>query len=120
MQQLRTLGLSHVQIAVADVGRSVEFYVNAFGLEDRGEADGRFRFLGTPGCSDNLTVALADPDAPFAVDHFGFMLQDPPSDLDAAIRRVEAAGGTVVERFEMFPGWPTAIVRDPDGFRVQI
>ena len=36
--------------------------------------------------------------------------------MDAAVKEVEAAGGTVISRGEHAPGAPFAYVRDPDGF----
>jgi hypothetical protein len=39
---------------------------------------------------------------------------------DAAIDQICAAGGTLLTRDELAPGWPTAFLRDPDGYVFQI
>jgi hypothetical protein len=40
--------------------------------------------------------------------------------MDAAIKTVERAGGTVLRRGEFSAGYPYAYVADPDGYEVEI
>jgi catechol 2,3-dioxygenase-like lactoylglutathione lyase family enzyme len=40
--------------------------------------------------------------------------------MDAAVREVEAAGGTLISRGEHAPGVPFAYVRDPDGYVLEL
>jgi catechol 2,3-dioxygenase-like lactoylglutathione lyase family enzyme len=120
MTHLDTYGLNHVQLGTTDLDRAVRFYTEALGLEHRGtKYEGSLAFLGTPGVPDTLTLASTD-DRGVRVDHFGFMLKDAPRDMTSAMSRIEAAGGRVVERFDLLDGWPTLIFEDPDGHRVQI
>jgi AcrR family transcriptional regulator len=53
------------------------------------------------------------------IDHFGFTLVD-QNQLDAAVTAVIAAGGTLLRTDELAPGWPTAFLRDPDGYAFQL
>jgi len=80
-------------------------------------------FLSTPGREDLITLN-ADPDARHAgvnggVNHFGFRLVS-AADMDAAVKEVEAAGGSLIDRGEHAPGAPYAYVRDPDGFVLEL
>ena len=79
-------------------------------------------FLNTPGAQDSITLN-EQPDDPRigagGVDHIGFRLVD-KADLDDAIRKVEVAGGRLVERGEHAPGAPFAYVADPDGYLIEL
>ena len=90
---------------------------------------GQMIILSTPGAGDALTVSRgsigSDVDASprvgdnGGIDHFGFTLAD-QSQVDRAIGQLLAAGGTLVRVTEVFPGWPTAFLQDPDGYAFQI
>jgi catechol 2,3-dioxygenase-like lactoylglutathione lyase family enzyme len=129
-------GIRHLHLKVADVERSVRFYREAFDMEVADQkADGRMAFLATPGGGDLLTLCdaeLDDENVTHAVegsrgragdnggiDHIGFALTD-QNQLDAAIEKVLAAGGELVRRFDLAPGFETAFVRDLDGYAIQI
>ena len=43
-----------------------------------------------------------------------------PADIDAAVRAVEQAGGTVLDHGEFCPGEPYVFFRDLDGYEVEI
>lgn len=111
---MNTHGLNHLHIAVQDLERSLRFYA-AFGFQ-RAASHDSLVFLVRPGSSDILTLNVG---AKRGIDHFGFMLLD-PSGLDTAIEKLEKCGGTLVERMTIGPGIPSAIIADPDGYRVQI
>jgi catechol 2,3-dioxygenase-like lactoylglutathione lyase family enzyme len=119
-----TQGLTHIHLMVRDLERSVTFYKRVFGLEERFREGRHMVFLNTPGSHDLITLNEDPQEAEVAgagggVDHFGFRLTK-ISDLDAAIREVEAAGGTLGKRGEHAPGVPFAYVRDPDGYTIEL
>jgi len=122
---VRTHGLTHIALAVADPQRAVRFYREVFGavtVYDHGD----FVQLQTPGSRDVLVFERAlDATArgrvgqSAGIAHFGFRLVD-PADIDAAARAVTAAGGTVLEQGEFCPGEPYLYCTDPDGYTLEI
>jgi len=81
-------------------------------------------FLSTPGTSDMITLNQ-DPDAVAragdngGIGHFGFRLTD-ATQLDAAVREIENAGGRLIRRGEHAPGVPYAYVADPEGYVIEL
>jgi catechol 2,3-dioxygenase-like lactoylglutathione lyase family enzyme len=59
--RLRTLGLNHVNLVVADVDRSRTFYEEALGFEFV-QVDSGITFLTTPGADDLLALQPAGGD----------------------------------------------------------
>jgi catechol 2,3-dioxygenase-like lactoylglutathione lyase family enzyme len=117
---VRTRGVTHVQIAVADVERSMAFYKAVLGARELFRTDDGSVFLNTPGTNDTLTIANEPGSAgkEGGVVHFGFRLLD-TADADAAAREIEAAGGRVLRRGEHGPGSPFVYARDPDGYIIE-
>jgi catechol 2,3-dioxygenase-like lactoylglutathione lyase family enzyme len=84
--------------------------------------------LGTPGGGDSLALHLATTDQERArvghqggYEHFGIHLPDRSGEaIDAAVRRVEDAGGHLLDRGEHAPGVPYAYVKDADGYTIEI
>jgi catechol 2,3-dioxygenase-like lactoylglutathione lyase family enzyme len=125
------VGMRHVHLKVRDVERSARFYEDALGLQRAGaKYDGAMLMLTVPGQDDLLTLSDArrggDVDNSTGhigenggIDHFGFSLAE-RNTLDEVIERVVAAGGELVRRFEIAPGFPSAFVRDPDGYAFQL
>jgi catechol 2,3-dioxygenase-like lactoylglutathione lyase family enzyme len=74
-----------------------------------------------PGPHDVLAFERAEAAAGRigGISHFGFRLTD-PTDIDAAVRAVERAGGKLLRRGEFAPGFPFAYVHDPDGYEIEI
>jgi catechol 2,3-dioxygenase-like lactoylglutathione lyase family enzyme len=98
---------------VSDVDKAVRFYRDAFDLQEvyRGE---NIVFAGIPG-TDIAVGILHDPSAAGSgPQHIGFHV-DHAVDHDDAVRDVERAGGSVLERGEHAPGVPFARIADPDG-----
>jgi catechol 2,3-dioxygenase-like lactoylglutathione lyase family enzyme len=117
---VKTFGLTHVAVAVRDVGRAAAFYRNVFGAVEVYRQDG-FVQLQTPGARDVL-VFEAKPELAGksgGVAHFGFRLQN-PADIDAAAKAVKDAGGVVKEQGEFVPGEPYLFATDPDGYEIEI
>jgi catechol 2,3-dioxygenase-like lactoylglutathione lyase family enzyme len=117
---VRTLGLSHLSLAVRDPQRSLDFYARAFGVREYYRDGDQIQVLG-PG-EHNVIAFERDPalaGKAGGIGHFGFRLVA-PGDIDAAVDAVLAAGGTLRERGEFAPGLPFAYVADPDGYEIEL
>lgn len=120
---IRTRGLTHIHLIVRDMKRSLHFYRTVFGMRVSFKAGRKLVFLNTPGSKDMITL---HQDAELArvagtsggISHFGFQLVK--TDLDAAIKEVNKAGGRLLERGEHAPGVPYAYVADPDGYVIEL
>ena len=104
-------------VPVRDLEKAVRFYTDAFGLEEVFRTE-NIVFLAIPGTDSALGV-LRDNEAGSGPRHVGFHL-DHAIKLDDAIRDVERAGGSVVERGEHGPDVPFARIADPDGNVLEI
>ncbi len=121
---IQTKGLTHINLIVGDLERSLRFYQSVFGMEERFRVGSKVVFLNTPRSEDLITLNEDPAEARLAgvnggVAHFGFRLSD-SSDLDGAISEVEAAGGKLVRRGEHAPGVAFAYVEDPDGYVIEL
>ncbi len=120
---IETEGLTHVQLLVRDVHRSLAFYEAVFGMQVQFWDGDRMVFIGTPGRRDTITLNQGDDveraGVAGGVDHIGFRLLD-KSRLDEAVAAVIDAGGRVVERGQHSPDHPFAYVADPDGHVIEL
>ncbi|HWP45219.1 MAG TPA: VOC family protein [Blastocatellia bacterium] len=117
---VKTYGLTHINLSVADPDRSLRFYRAVFGVKEYYRDEGSIQVQG-PGPYD---VIAFEKDSTMAgerggMTHFGFRLTE-PGDIDAAVEEVERAGGTLLRRGEFAPGYPFAYVKDPDGYEIEI
>jgi predicted enzyme related to lactoylglutathione lyase len=108
----RITALSFI-VPVSDLDRAVQFYKEAFGLEEAFRNE-QIVFMGLPGTDAAVGLVLNAPDAGAGPRTVGFHMDHAISHDDAA-RDVEAAGGRVVERGEHAPNVPFARITDPDG-----
>jgi catechol 2,3-dioxygenase-like lactoylglutathione lyase family enzyme len=117
---IKTHGLSHVALAVADPERSLRFYRDVFGVREYFRDDLTIQVLG-PGRHDIIAFERRSNGVGAAggIIHFGFRLVS-PEDIDKAVSAVLAAGGTLTSRGEFAPGLPYAFVRDPDGYEIEL
>ncbi len=128
---IKTFGLAHVALSVANVERSFRFYRRLLGARLLGDLEGRddedlsdretIEF-GTPGCQD--VIVLIRSDEPVTGDtgqleHIGFRLisADDPAAVAAAF---EKAGGTVGSHGHFSDGDPYVFGRDPDGYVIEL
>ena len=120
VKMVQTYGLTHINLAVRDLGRALLFYEQVFGLREYGRGDGLVHTRAS-GRHDIVTFAEDPATAGLSggVAHFGFRLVD-PDDIDRAIAEVERAGGRLLRRGEFAPGLPYAYVADPDGYEIEI
>jgi len=118
---IRTHGLTHVQLVVSDLDRSLRFYTEVFGMTEQYRDGPSLVFLRTPGSVDSITLNH-QPDHTWTdsggIQHIGFRLID-KADLDDAIRHVEGAGGHLVELGHHQSGQPFAYAADPDGYIIE-
>jgi catechol 2,3-dioxygenase-like lactoylglutathione lyase family enzyme len=116
-----TLGLRHLALNVADVGRAVEFYVSVFGMRVVWQPDPENAYLSS-GC-DNLALHQATPPpSPGGqrLDHLGFLVAA-PEDVDRAAavliaRQIPLRTPPRTHR----DGSRSLYVADPDGNVIQI
>jgi catechol 2,3-dioxygenase-like lactoylglutathione lyase family enzyme len=113
---LKVKGLSHVQINVSDLERSLRFYRDALGLVERTRT-GPFVLLASPESGDFVSISQDRPVGAPGLGHFGLHLE--ADDIAAAIRALEAAGGKLVSG-DQYPNFPSARVADPDGYVIEI
>jgi len=121
MINAKTYGLSHLAIAVNDVGRTLKFYQHVFDMQTMYHENG-FLQLTTPGCND-VIVFEEKEDRPIGetggIAHFGFRLKN-PTDIDEIVNKVISAGGAIIDRGEFVPGSPYVFFKDPDGYEVEV
>jgi len=117
---VKTYGLTHVAVAVADLDRTQAFYQAILGAVTV-YRDAGFLQMQTPGSRDVLVfernAALAGKAG--GVLHFGFRLMR-PADINAARAAVDAAGGSISESGEFVPGEPYLFATDPDGYTIEL
>lgn len=124
---MTSIGIRHVHLLVAEHDRAIAFYREVFGMEERFR-DGPIVFLGTRGGGDSLALHLATTDEERervgqrgGWEHFGIHMPDRSADgVDAAVERVKAAGGRLLDRGEHAPGVHYAYVADLDGYAIEI
>ncbi len=120
-QMVKSRGLNHINLNVSDIKRSLKFYLDAFGLEERFR-ERSMVFIGSAGKNDLITLCQAESGAPVGggggVSHFGFAVDK--SEFDGMVAQVQQAGGTLLDRGEHRPGIPFAYFRDPDGYVIEL
>lgn len=113
--------LNHINLNVRDIGRSLEFYQQAFGLKVKFWEGKKMVFLHSPRAMDTITLCQAKADDPVGsggVSHFGFSI--PKNSFGKMVRQVEHAGGKLRSRGKHAPGVPYAYFADPDGYVIEL
>lgn len=116
---IRTHGLTHISLSVADPDVSLAFYAALLGVREYYRDERSVQVLG-PGEHDVL-VFERRPGAGVrgGIDHIGFRLLR-PDDIGHAIEEARRAGGTILRHGEHAPGQPYLYVADPDGYEIEI
>lgn len=120
---VKTKGLYHLHLQVADLDRSLRFYTQVFGMKELFRDGPHMVFLQTPGARDLLTLNVEPAEArkagvPAGIDHFGFELAEGQT-LDDALAVVEKHGGKLLRRSGP-TGRQYAYFTDPDGYTIEI
>jgi catechol 2,3-dioxygenase-like lactoylglutathione lyase family enzyme len=99
---MKVKGLSHVQINVSDMERSLHFYRDALGLVERMRT-GPYILLSSPEGGDFVSLSQLEPVGAPGLGHFGLHLE--AEDIRTAIRTLEDAGGKLVsgDEYSNFP-----------------
>lgn len=120
----QTFGLSHLQINVGDLERSVRFYKELFGMNEVRRFPNAV-MLQTPGANEIFTIN-ANPDAVEnvgkmgGVAHFGFRLRE-PIETSKILDAVSRLGGKPIEEGgSLEKGRLYAFANDPDGYEVEV
>jgi uncharacterized protein len=106
--------ICYIEIPATDVARSAEFYSRAFGWTIRQRGDGATAFDDTTGNVSGAWVTGRPPQSP------GLVVYIMVADAEAAIEKIKAAGGEIVQPIGGDPGEITARFRDPGGNVVAI
>lgn len=102
--------ICYVEIPAEDIGRSAEFYSRAFGWGIRQRGNGSTAFDDTTGQVSGAFVAGRPP-----MSEPGPLIYVMVDDIEDALRRVEAAGGVIVQAVGADAPELTARFRDPGG-----
>lgn len=113
---LKVKGLSHIQINVSDMERSLRFYRDALGLVEKMRT-GPFVLLASPQSGDFVSLSQLEPVGAPGLGHFGLHLE--ADDVATAIGALEAAGGKLISDDE-YANFPSARIADPDGYVIEI
>jgi catechol 2,3-dioxygenase-like lactoylglutathione lyase family enzyme len=116
----KTFGISHIAIQVADLDRSIAFYVAAFDVR-RHNPDPTTAMLLGPGPSDRIALELSPAEAGKrgGIQHFGIRVTS-PDHFDAVLTQALSAGGRLKEQGDRGDNQPYAFVSDPDGYDIEI
>jgi catechol 2,3-dioxygenase-like lactoylglutathione lyase family enzyme len=116
---IKTYGLSHLSLDVADPEVSLQFYALLFGVREYFRDANCIQVLG-PGEHDVLAfVKSSCPNPSGGISHFGFRLIE-PEDIDSAIETAKLAGAKILRSGEFGPGLPYLFIQDPDGYEIEI
>ena len=120
MKKAKTYGLTHIAMAVRDLGQTLAFYQKVFEVEVMYYKDD-FLQVTTPGANDIIVFEKkkADYGKTGGIAHFGFRLRS-AKDIDEMASRIKTAGGTITDQGEFVPGEPYIFFKDPDGYEVEI
>ena len=117
---IKTHGLTHISLKVADMDKSVQFYKDVFGVVEYYRDEQNVQVKG-PGPKDILVFEKSESNIGVhaGVSHFGFRLTD-PKDIDKVVQEVVKAGGTIWKQGEFSPTETFVFFTDIDGYSIEI
>jgi len=116
---INTHGLTHINLEVADLDRSLKFYQTLFGVKEYYRDETSIQVLG-PGEKDVIAFVQSDrAGTTGGISHFGFRLTA-PEEIGNAIATAKAAGARINKQGEFGPGLPYLYISDPDGYEIEI
>ena len=116
---IRTYGLTHLNLEVADPEASLRFYEQMFGVKEYFRDENSIQVQG-PGEKDVLAFVRSDNAGVVGgISHFGFRLMA-PEDVGVAIETARSIGATILRTGEFAPGYPYVDIADPDGYEIEI
>jgi catechol 2,3-dioxygenase-like lactoylglutathione lyase family enzyme len=118
---MKTLGLRHVALNVADPQKTKDFYINVLKMELEWEPDLDNVYL-TSGGQDNLAIHKAGPiaDSLQHLDHIGFALPE-MSDVDEWYAWVKTHSVKILREIKTHrDGARSFYMEDPDGVVIQM
>jgi predicted enzyme related to lactoylglutathione lyase len=104
--------IDYLEMGVADIKRSREFYGGAFGWTFTDYGPDYLEFQDGRLTGGFTTHWPARPGGPLVILYAG--------DLEASVGRVEAAGGTISKPIYEFPGGRRFHFCDPDGYELAV
>ena len=125
---IRVSGIDHINLQVADLDASIDFYRRVFGfkvLEDgRSNAPGGWAIIGISGIVYLALGVTKDSSPPQGkrIAHFGLVIEDALSTLD----RLKQEGVTIVPRgpgggaILAYPRSQSIYIRDIDGHEIEL
>ena len=116
-----TYGLTHLAIAVGDLGRTLRFYSYIFDMRVMYQTEDMLQ-LTTPGCNDIIVFEKRDlhlVGQTGGIAHFGFRLRH-SSDIENILKRIDVIGAKIVAKGEFVPGSPYVFFHDPDGSTIEV
>ena len=120
---MKTLGLRHVALRVANAQKSKAFYTEFFGMDLEWEPDPKNVYLTTAG-QDNLAIHEEEnwegAHGPQALDHIGFMMRT-QDEVDKLHKKAVEKGYEIAKAPKQHrDGAYSFYMKDPDGYIVQV
>ena len=114
----KAVAYDNVHIRVLDPSKAADWYVTALGANpSEPPAPGTAQVTFGPNVITIVKGETAQPSAGTLIDHIGLSYRD----LDAAVRKAEAAGATVTSPPRESPGiFRYAYIQDPWGVRIEM
>ena len=118
---MKTLGLNHLQIAVSDMDRSLDFYTGLFGMRELFREGPDLVFLRSAEGNDIFTLRRVDGPVDVksgGMQHFGFAVNQ--EDHAAAVEEARAFGAEVLDVGRHGGNALYAYIKDPDDYIIEI